>query len=74
MHYILPQSSLQTIGEPSVIGGGHMLIKCDDLVTIHKFCSMLPSFVFEVHPVIPVEEAVRGGLEIFKWRGGLKRK
>ncbi|MGA2581973.1 MAG: hypothetical protein ABSG31_01755 [Tepidisphaeraceae bacterium] len=51
-----------------------MLIKCDDLVTIHKFCSMLPSFVFEVHPVIPVEEAVRGGLEVIAWRDGLKKK
>jgi hypothetical protein len=39
-----------------------MLMECDDLVTIHKFCSMLPAFVFEVHPVIPVEEAVRGEL------------
>jgi len=25
--------------------GGHMLMECDDLVTIHKFCSMLPAFV-----------------------------
>jgi hypothetical protein len=35
---------------------------------------MLPSFVFEVHPVIPVEEAVRGGLEVIAWRDGLKKK
>ncbi len=40
--------------------GGHMLMECDDPVTIHKFCSMLPAFVFEVHPVITVEEAGRG--------------
>ena len=26
--------------------GGHMLMECDDLVTIHKFCSMLPAFIF----------------------------
>src|SRR4051812_27662709 len=52
--------------------GGHMLMECDDLVTIHKFCSMLPSFVFQVHPVIPVEEAVRGELEVIAWRDGLK--
>ncbi len=26
--------------------GGHMLMECDDPLTIHKFCSMLPSFVF----------------------------
>jgi len=25
---------------------------------------MLPAFVFEVRPVIPVEEAVRGELEV----------
>jgi len=53
--------------------GGHMLMECDDLVTIHKFCSMLPAFVFEVHPVISVEEAVRGELEVIAWRDGLKR-
>ena len=52
--------------------GGHMLMECDDPVTIHKFCSMLPAFVFEVHPVIPVEEAVRGELEVIAWRDGLK--
>ena len=52
--------------------GGHMLMECDDLVTIHKFCSMLPAFVFEVHPVIPIEEAVRGELEVIAWRDGLK--
>lgn len=44
--------------------GGHMLMECDDLVTIHKFYSMLPSFVFEVHAVISVEDAVRGELEV----------
>jgi hypothetical protein len=54
--------------------GGHMLMECDDPVTIHKFCSMLPAFVFEVHPVIPVEEAVRGELEVIAWRDGLKGK
>ena len=40
--------------------GGHMLVDCDDPVTIHKFCSMLPAFVFEARPVIAVEDAVRG--------------
>ena len=54
--------------------GGHMLMECGDLVTIHKFCSMLPAFRFEVHPVIPVEEAVRGELEVIAWRDGLKGK
>src|SRR5436309_520723 len=54
--------------------GGHMLVDCDDPVTVHKFCSMLPSFVFEARPVIPVEEAVRGELEVMAWRDGLKGK
>ena len=54
--------------------GGHMLVECDDPVAIHKFCSMLPAFVFEARPVITVEEAVRGELEVIAWRDGLKRK
>jgi len=54
--------------------GGHMLVECDDPVTIHKFCSMLPAFVFEAHPVITVEEAVRGELEVIAWRDGLASK
>ena len=54
--------------------GGHMLLECDDPLTIHKFCSMLPSFVFQVHPVIRVEDAVRGELEVIAWRDGLKGK
>ena len=53
--------------------GGHMLVDCDDPVTVHKFCSMLPAFVFEARPVITVEEAVRGELEVIAWRDGLKR-
>src|ERR1035438_1113842 len=36
--------------------GGHMLVECDDPLTIHKFCSMLPAFVFQVHPVVRVED------------------
>jgi hypothetical protein len=35
---------------------------------------MLPSFVFQVHPVIAVEDAVRGELEVIAWRDGLKGK
>ena len=54
--------------------GGHMLVDCDDPVTVHKFCSMLPAFVFEARPVIAVEEAVRGELEVMAWRDGLKGK
>jgi muconolactone delta-isomerase len=51
--------------------GGHMLMECDDPVVIHKFCSMLPAFVFQVHPVIPIADAVRGELEVIAWRDGL---
>ena len=51
-----------------------MLVECDDLVAIHKLCSMLPAFVFEVHPVIPIEAAIKGELEVIAWRDGLKRK
>jgi hypothetical protein len=54
--------------------GGHMLVDCDDPLTIHKFCSMLPAFVFEARPVIAVEDAVRGELEVIAWRDGLKGK
>jgi hypothetical protein len=27
--------------------GGYMMADCDDPVTVHKFCSMLPAFAFE---------------------------
>jgi hypothetical protein len=54
--------------------GGHMLVECDDPVTVHKFGSMLPAFVFEARPVITIEEAVRGELEVIAWRDGLKGK
>ena len=54
--------------------GGHMLVDCDDPLTVHKFCSMLPAFVFEARPVITVEEAVRGELEVIAWRDGLEGK
>ena len=36
--------------------GGHMLVECDDPLTVHKFCSMLPAFVFEAHPVVAVDD------------------
>src|SRR5436305_14701504 len=44
--------------------GGHMLMECDDLVTTHKFCSILRAFVFEVHPVFRVDAAGRGVREV----------
>jgi hypothetical protein len=54
--------------------GGHMLVECDDPLAVHKFCSMLPAFVFEARPVVPVEDAVRAELEVMAWRDGLPRK
>lgn len=52
--------------------GGHMLVECDEPAAVHKLCSMLPSFEFEVRPVIPVEEAIRAEQEVIAWRDGLK--
>jgi len=51
--------------------GGYMLADCDDPLTVHKFCSMLPAFVFEARPVIPIEDAVNGELEVMAWRDKL---
>ena len=52
--------------------GGYMLADCDDPREVHKFCSMLPAFTFEARPVIPIEDAVSGELEVMAWRDGLK--
>jgi hypothetical protein len=38
--------------------GGHMLVDCDDPVTVHKVCSTFPAFEFQARPVIAVEDAV----------------
>jgi hypothetical protein len=54
--------------------GGHMLVECDDPTVVHKFCSMLPAFVFEARPVIDIKDAVRSELEVMAWRDGLKRE
>lgn len=54
--------------------GGYMLAECDDPLTVHKFCSMLPAFTFEARPVVPVMDAVRAELEVMAWRDGLPRK
>jgi len=51
-----------------------MLVECDDPLTVHKFCSMLPAFVFEAHPVVAVEDAIRVELEAIAWRDSLKGK
>src|SRR5690242_21822761 len=52
--------------------GGYMLLDCDDPTAVHKFCSMLPAFVFEARPVIPIADAVRVELESIAFRDGLK--
>jgi len=54
--------------------GGYMLVECDDPLAVHKVCSMLPAFVFEARPVVPVMDAVRVELEVIAWRDGLPRK
>jgi hypothetical protein len=54
--------------------GGYMLAECDDPLTVHKFCSMLPAFTFEARPVVPVMDAVRAELEVMAWRDKLPRK
>ena len=51
-----------------------MMLDCDDPTAVHKFCSMLPAFVFEARPVIPIEDAVRVDLETIAFRDGLKPK
>src|ERR1039458_3982564 len=43
--------------------GGHLLVDCDDPLTVHKFCSMLPAFTMEARPVIAVADAVPAELE-----------
>jgi hypothetical protein len=54
--------------------GGYMLVDCEEPLAIHKFCSMLPSFVFEARPVVPIKDAVRVELEAMAFRDGLKKK
>ena len=50
------------------------MLDCDDPAAAHKFCSMLPAFVFEARPVIPIKEAVRVELESIAFRDALKGK
>ncbi len=54
--------------------GGYMLLDCNDPAAVHKFCSMLPAFVFEARPVIPIKDAVRVELEAIAFRYELKQK
>jgi hypothetical protein len=54
--------------------GGHMLVECDEPAAIHKLCTIMAPFEFEVRPVIPIEEAIRVELEGMAWRDGLAKK
>jgi muconolactone delta-isomerase len=54
--------------------GGYLLVDCDDPLTVHQFCTMLPAFEFQARAVVPVEDAVRAELEVMAWRDGLKSK
>jgi muconolactone delta-isomerase len=54
--------------------GGYMLLDCDDPLEVHKLSTMLPAFIFEARPVIPIDDAVRVELEVMSWRDGLKRE
>ena len=54
--------------------GGYLLVDCDDPLTVHKFCSMLPAFEFQARLVVPVQDAVRVELEVIAWRDGLRGK
>lgn len=54
--------------------GGYMLLECDEPLAVHKFCSMLPSFVFEARPVVPVLDAVRVEQEAMAFRDAIDAK
>ena len=49
------------------------MLDCDDPWQF-TVCSMLPAFVFEARPVVPVMDAVRVELEAIAFRDGLKVK
>jgi hypothetical protein len=54
--------------------GGYMLVETADPLAVHKACSTFPAFEFKVHPVVPVEDAVRVEMEAIAWRDGLKSR
>jgi len=43
-------------------------------LTVHQFCSMLPSFVFDARPLVPVEYPTRCYFELTARRGSIKGK
>jgi hypothetical protein len=56
------------------VWGGDWMVDCGGPAGVHKCCSLLPAFVFEARPVIPIEDAVRVELESIAFRDGLKAK
>jgi hypothetical protein len=69
------EAAEQAAPSPAARAAGRITVhRCTQSDEEPKFCSMLPAFVFEARPVITVEEAVRGELEVIAWRDGLKRK
>jgi hypothetical protein len=48
------------------------MLDCDDLLAVHKFCTMLPAFEFEARPGVPIMDAVRVEQEAMAFRDGLK--
>jgi hypothetical protein len=55
-------------------GGRHAAERIKLPLAVHKFCSMLPAFIFEARPVVPVMDAVRVELEAIAFRDELKKK
>jgi hypothetical protein len=51
--------------------GGYMLVESTDPIAIHTLTTLLPSFAFDVRPVVPIEDAIRVELEAMAWRDGL---
>ncbi|MBK8458290.1 MAG: DUF3303 family protein [Phyllobacteriaceae bacterium] len=51
--------------------GGYILMECNDVAALHKFCSAFPGFAFAVNPVLDISDAVRVELEAIAWREGV---
>ena len=48
--------------------GGYLVMECEDITELHKFCSAFPGFSFDVSPVLDIGDAVRVELEAISWR------
>jgi muconolactone delta-isomerase len=71
-HYKFPES-MKVLQFVIRVGdwGGYMLVETTDMVSVHKFTSMLPAFEFRMEQVIDIGEAVSAELEIMAWRDSL---